>query len=377
TLALVIDPLNSDYVYVGNDLGVFVSPDGGSSWNSFSEGLPEAVMGMDLNISRANRSLWVATHGNGAYSRPLLYEPEFYLSINMVDLPTSVLKGTELTFEASVRNSGQNIQTEDYSIEARILDPSGSEVYSNTQIFCCLESNETTNITFEGSHIFDQVGEYNFELITIGNTQLPGNDTLRQTINVKEPAAIASSTVEKVIKIYEEISGGLTFNGDDEQQSIVLPFSFTYDNYNYNKLQMSTNGWLEFGKGSDGTERGLSLAAQLGAVGANENGRLGGTARPNKALGPWWEDLNADANGKVRYETLGEAPNRIFVCQWEDMRAYWDAGATTTRVNFQVRLYEGSNRIEFCYGDVIPGTFGGGDIGAAIGFKDHVGGDYR
>ena len=58
------------------------------------------------------------------------------------------------------------------------------------------------------------------------------------------------------------------------------------------------------------------------------------------------------------------------------MRAYYDA-ATTTRINFQVRLYESSNLIEFCYGPIARGTFVGSDLGAAIGFKDHVGGDYH
>jgi hypothetical protein len=156
-----------------------------------------------------------------------------------------------------------------------------------------------------------------------------------------------------------------------------LPFVFEYDFYEYDKIQMSTNGWLEFGIGSNGTERGLSTPDQLGPVGANENGRLASTSRPNKALGPWWEDLNADGNGRVRYTTIGTAPDRVFICQWENMRAYWDPSTTTARVNFQIRLYEDSNKIEFCYGHVQVGTFGGTDIGAAIGFKDHIGGDYH
>jgi len=64
------------------------------------------------------------------------------------------------------------------------------------------------------------------------------------------------------------------------------------------------------------------------------------------------------------------------IIQWKNMRAYYDP-ATTTRVNFQVRLYEASNIIEYHYGPVVRGTFIGGDIGAMIGFKDHIGGDYH
>ncbi len=377
TLSVTIDPFNSDYVYVGSDLGVFVSSDGGNSWNDFNDGLPEAVMAMDLNISHSNRALWVATHGNGAYRRPLLFVPDFYLTINMADFQTSVLKGEEIGFKATVRNSGNNSQNEDYTIEARLLGPDGNQVYSDTQTFCCLAPNESTTITFAGTYTPQIAGEFSFQLIKYGNTQLPGNDTLFQTITVINPSTILLANVQKITKTYSPITGGISFNGDDVQKTVSLPFNFNYDAYEYDQVQISTNGWLEFGTGTLGSERGISNSSQIGSIGANENGRMASTQRPTKALGPWWEDLNADDNGKVRYLILGRSPNRVFVCQWEHMRAYWNPDATTTRVNFQVRLYEGSNKIEYCYGDVEKGSFGGQDIGASIGFKDYIGGDYR
>jgi photosystem II stability/assembly factor-like uncharacterized protein len=72
TVAVIVDPNNSDHVYIGNDLGVYVSTDGGDTWGDFSEGLPSAVIAMDLNITRSNNVIRVATHGNGAYERKLL-----------------------------------------------------------------------------------------------------------------------------------------------------------------------------------------------------------------------------------------------------------------------------------------------------------------
>jgi photosystem II stability/assembly factor-like uncharacterized protein len=72
TNAVAVDPLYPDHIYVGNDLSVYVSTDGGASWSSFGEGLPPAVIAMDLSISPSNRAIRVATHGNGAYQRPLL-----------------------------------------------------------------------------------------------------------------------------------------------------------------------------------------------------------------------------------------------------------------------------------------------------------------
>ena len=73
--AVAVDPLFPDEVYVGTDVGVFVSRDGGASWASFNAGLPEAVLVMDLAISPMDRTLRVGTHGNGMWKRPLARLP--------------------------------------------------------------------------------------------------------------------------------------------------------------------------------------------------------------------------------------------------------------------------------------------------------------
>jgi photosystem II stability/assembly factor-like uncharacterized protein len=72
TISVIVDPNTSNHIYVGNDLGVNVSTDGGSTWQDFSDGLPSAVIAMDLNITVSNNVLRVATHGNGVYERKLL-----------------------------------------------------------------------------------------------------------------------------------------------------------------------------------------------------------------------------------------------------------------------------------------------------------------
>lgn len=75
TNTVAIDPLNTDDIYVGNDLGVYYSSDAGLHWENFSEALPDATMVMDLNISPANRKLRIATHGRGIYQRDFVSMP--------------------------------------------------------------------------------------------------------------------------------------------------------------------------------------------------------------------------------------------------------------------------------------------------------------
>lgn len=72
TSAVVIDPDNYKHIYVGNDIGVYVSTDYGEKWRSFTEGLPSAILSMDLTISPSNKMIHVATHGNGVYERKLI-----------------------------------------------------------------------------------------------------------------------------------------------------------------------------------------------------------------------------------------------------------------------------------------------------------------
>lgn len=76
TWAVAIDADFPEHIYVGNDVGVFRSLDGGgTSWEPFMNGLPDAVIAMDLSISISNRKLRVATHGNGVYEIRLTKTP--------------------------------------------------------------------------------------------------------------------------------------------------------------------------------------------------------------------------------------------------------------------------------------------------------------
>ena len=66
TNAILLDPLNPSVIYVGNDLGVYMSPDRGNSWYDYNRGLWDATQVMDLALTR-DRKIVAATHGKGAF----------------------------------------------------------------------------------------------------------------------------------------------------------------------------------------------------------------------------------------------------------------------------------------------------------------------
>ncbi len=80
TNAIVLDE-EAGILYVGTDISVYYAdvtdlvagePMGALDWKLYSENLSSATITMDLKISRSDRKLWIATHGNGAYRGNLI-----------------------------------------------------------------------------------------------------------------------------------------------------------------------------------------------------------------------------------------------------------------------------------------------------------------
>jgi photosystem II stability/assembly factor-like uncharacterized protein len=72
--SVVMDPLYTQNIYVGNDLGTYVTTNGGTNWYEYRTGMPYAMV-FDLSISYTNRKLRAATYGNGIWQRDLVQNP--------------------------------------------------------------------------------------------------------------------------------------------------------------------------------------------------------------------------------------------------------------------------------------------------------------
>jgi photosystem II stability/assembly factor-like uncharacterized protein len=68
--ALAVDRTAPNNVYVGADIGLWHSDDGGLNWSPLENGLPDAPV-FDLQIHPTQRLLRAATHGRGVYEIPL------------------------------------------------------------------------------------------------------------------------------------------------------------------------------------------------------------------------------------------------------------------------------------------------------------------
>jgi MBG domain-containing protein/Big-like domain-containing protein len=97
----VIDPLNSNMLYAGSDIGVYVSSDGGNSWNPFGSGLPRVAV-FDMAFQGPNRIVRIATHGRGAWEIPAAKAQ----ALVNASAPSTSTYGDNVTFTATVSPNG-------------------------------------------------------------------------------------------------------------------------------------------------------------------------------------------------------------------------------------------------------------------------------
>jgi uncharacterized repeat protein (TIGR01451 family) len=141
-------------------------------------------------------------------------------------------------------------------------------------------------------------------------------------------------------------------SGDEQfQDGVPIGFTFNYLGSNYTSLAVSTNGWVR-------------LATTVSAGNANSDLYLTTGAL---TIAPWWDDL---VSNSILYQTQGTAPDRVFIVQWNTLSYFTGA---TQGIQFQVRMYESSNMIEFYYGNLIAGTANSSES-ASIGIAGNIGG---
>ncbi len=66
--AVLIEPGTPDNIYIGTDLGAFVSTDAAATWSPFNDGLPLVAV-FDLAINSTSGLLLAGTHGRGMFAR--------------------------------------------------------------------------------------------------------------------------------------------------------------------------------------------------------------------------------------------------------------------------------------------------------------------
>jgi hypothetical protein len=148
-----------------------------------------------------------------------------------------------------------------------------------------------------------------------------------------------------------------TFPGDEDvTTNTTIPFTFNYFGTAFTSFRVHTNGFLSLGTTLAGNQFTVNLTAN--------------TTTRNAVIAPMFADLVvpgavAANNNFISYRVDGAPGSQVLTIEWAGMEKYLYAGPN---MNFQVKLYEGTNDIEFVYGSM-TGTNGTKDdaYGYAVG----------
>ncbi|MEI6488924.1 MAG: GEVED domain-containing protein, partial [Bacteroidota bacterium] len=147
------------------------------------------------------------------------------------------------------------------------------------------------------------------------------------------------------------VGASLTTTGtydDNNFTAVTLPFTFTYAGTAFTTIGVSANGYCKLG---------ALTTTSYAAPGAVTN-----------SLAVFNADLDGSVanGGNLNYATTGATGSRVFTMQWTKWGFF---SAATAAQSFQLKLYETSNTVQFCYQPNTPvtGTVHVGLTGATTG----------
>ncbi|MEM7115590.1 MAG: hypothetical protein AAF614_24325 [Chloroflexota bacterium] len=138
----------------------------------------------------------------------------------------------------------------------------------------------------------------------------------------------------------------------DGTTPLQLPFPFTFYGTTYTAVQVSSNGNMQFGNANPAYVHQCLTDGPASAMG--------------DMIAPYWTDLDLTFAGSLDYDVVGDAPNRIFVVEWDSIPPFGSPAEET--VTFSVQLFEGSNDIVMLYADTTTIAHSNGRS-AAIGIQ--------
>jgi hypothetical protein len=133
--------------------------------------------------------------------------------------------------------------------------------------------------------------------------------------------------------------GGTTTTG----VGLPIGFNFLYNGTVFDVFGVHANGWISFGQASLTPCVNMNTSSTSNAISATSTAPAALQNRVS-ALG---RNLVSQTGGSISYGTYGTTPNRTLVIQWKN---YHRSGTTGESYNFQIRLYETTNVVEFAYG---------------------------
>ena len=154
-------------------------------------------------------------------------------------------------------------------------------------------------------------------------------------------AQVSTTPFSQSMDVYQTINGTVVdapMEDDVFHPNLPIGFTFVYNGVATNKFGICTNGFIVMDS---------AMHSSLWTLTGNNTNQLSALMADLK---------NDNAGGSIEYVTVGTAPNRVCVIQWKD---YGIFAIPYCHLNVQIRLFEGTNCIQYVYGyNALSGTAG-------------------
>ena len=206
---------------------------------------------------------------------------------------------------------------------------------------------------FGGSGISAQVSEYSFS--STQGTWSPIVDGTPMGYQLIDDEVFVSSN-DNLGSLYTTTGPGWP-----------IGFTFHFNGIPFDRVGISTEGWLSLGQSSRG-QHAVYLPISGNAAYSPISTATDPLVDPilRHRIVPFATDLRAQAGWPILIKSIGTAPNRTFIIQWNNLRP--SQGSAAFSLSFQVRLNEGGANpadqvVQVVYGPMTVGATISGEVG--------------
>ncbi|MDR3682064.1 MAG: hypothetical protein P4L41_18985, partial [Flavipsychrobacter sp.] len=151
-------------------------------------------------------------------------------------------------------------------------------------------------------------------------------------------------------------SGSNVLQDDNVQTSIPIGFTFTFCGVNYTQVSACSNGWVSLGNSNiyyyyPGSTYNIQYTNQ----GNSPVNLVNGYYQGGLLFWAWCDLYGAGGTPSSTYSTTGAVGSRVFTIEFKNWEFY---NQQTPIFSCQVKLFEGTNVIQYIYNDIAPLTAG-------------------